>query len=40
MNDFVGNILQIAFSACCYILLWGTRPKRRWTPTCDAAMLL
>jgi len=40
INDFVGNILQTKFYACCYILLSGTRPKRRCTPTCDAAMLL
>jgi len=31
MNDFVGNILQNTFYACCYIVLPGTRPKRRWT---------
>jgi len=40
MNDFVGNILQNAFYTCCYILLSGTRPKRRCTPICGAAMLL
>ena len=28
MNDFVGNILQDKFYACCYIFLSGTRPKR------------
>jgi len=39
-NDCVGNILQNKFYACCYILLWGTRPKRRCTPICGAAMLL
>jgi len=32
MNDFVGKILQNKFYACCYILLSGTRPKRRCTP--------
>jgi len=31
MNDSVGNILQSKFYACCYILLSGTRPKRRCT---------
>ena len=31
MNDFVGNILQSQFYACCYILLSGTRPKCRYT---------
>jgi len=31
MNDFVGNILQSKLYACCYILLSGTRPKRRCT---------
>jgi len=36
MNDFVGNILQNKFYACCYILLSGTRPKRRCTPNCYA----
>jgi len=40
MNDFVGNILQITFYACRYILLSGTRRKRWCTPICDAAMLL
>ena len=40
MNDFIGNILQNKFYACCYILLSGTRPKRRCTPICDAATLL
>jgi len=36
MNDFVENILQSNFYACCYILLSGTRPKRRCThiPIC------
>jgi len=32
MSDFFGNILQAKFYACCYILLSGTRPKRRCTP--------
>jgi len=32
MNDFVGKILQTKFHAWCYILLSGTRPKRRCTP--------
>jgi len=32
MNIFLGNILQNKFYACCYILLSGTRPKRRCTP--------
>jgi len=40
MNDFVGNILQTKFYTCRYIFLSGTRPKRRCTPICDAAMLL
>jgi len=40
MNDLVGNILRNMFYACCYILLSGTRPKRRCTPICGAAMLL
>jgi len=40
MNDFVGNILQTKFYACCYILLSGARPKRRCTPICGAALLL
>jgi len=31
MDDFVGNILQNTFYACCYIVLSGTRPKRRNT---------
>jgi len=26
MNNFVGNILQNKFHACCYVLLSGTRP--------------
>jgi len=26
MNNFVGNILQNKFYACCYVLLSGTRP--------------
>jgi len=26
MNNFVGNILQSKFYACCYVLLSGTRP--------------
>jgi len=26
MNDFVGNILQNRFYACCYVLLPGTHP--------------
>ena len=37
MNDFVGNILQNKFYACCCILLSGTR---RCTPICGAAVLL
>jgi len=32
MNEFVGDILQSKFYACCYILLSGTRPKRRCIP--------
>jgi len=40
MNDFVGNILQNTLYASCYILLSGTRPKRRCTPICGAALLL
>jgi len=37
MNDFVANIRQNKFYACCYILLSGTR---RCTPICGADMLL
>jgi len=33
MNEFVGYILQSKFHAYCYILLSGTRPKRRYTHT-------
>jgi len=40
MNEFVGNILQNAFYACCYMLLSGTRPVRRCTSICGAALLL
>jgi len=40
MNGFVGNILQKKLYTCCYNLLSGTRPKRRCTPICGAAMLL
>jgi len=40
MKDLAGNILQNMFYACCYILLSGTRPKRRCTPICGAALLL
>jgi len=40
MNDFLGKILQNRFYTCCYILLSGTRPKRRCTPVSGAAMLL
>jgi len=40
MNNFVGNILQNKFYTCCYILLSGTRAKRRSTPICGAAMPL
>jgi len=40
MNDFVGNILQNTFFVYCYILLSGTRPKRRCTPICGAALQL
>jgi len=36
MNDFVRNILQNKFYACCCILLSGTRSKRRCTPICGA----
>jgi len=36
----LGNILQNTFYACCYILLSGTRPERRYTSICGAAMLL
>jgi len=39
ITDFVGNILQHKFYACCYILLSATRPKRRSTPICGSAML-
>jgi len=37
MNDFVGNILQNTFYACCYILLSRTR---RCTPICGAGIIL
>jgi len=40
MNDFVWNIVQTMFYACCCILLSGTRLKRRCTPICGAALLL
>jgi len=40
MNEFVGDILQSTFYACCCILLSGTRPKRPCTPICGAALLL
>jgi len=40
INDFVGNILENTFYACCYVMLSGTRPKRRCPPICGAAMLL
>jgi len=41
MNDFVGNVLQNKFYACCYILPSGTRPKiDAHIPTCGAAILL
>jgi len=40
MNTYVGNILQNKFYACCYILLSGTRPKRRCTLICGAPMPL
>jgi len=40
MNDFVWNIPQNKFHASCCILLSGTRPRRRCTPICGAAMLL
>jgi len=38
MNDFVGNILQNKFYACCFILLSGARPKRRCTLIRSAAV--
>jgi len=31
MNDFISNILQNKFYACCIILLSGTRPKLKCT---------
>jgi len=37
INDFVANILQTKFYACCYILLSRTR---RCTLICGAAVLL
>jgi len=40
MNEFVGDILQSKFYACCCILLSGTRPKLQRTPICGAALLL
>ena len=40
MSNFVGNILQNQFNACCYILLSDTRSKRRCTPICGGALLL
>jgi len=33
MNDFVWNILQSKFYACCYIFLPGARHKRRYIHT-------
>jgi len=45
MNDFVGNILQNTFYACCYILLSGTRPgtamplRCNWCRNFDAVKL-
>ena len=36
MSNFVGNVLQNKFYACCYILLSGTNHKRRCTPICGA----
>jgi len=38
MNNFVGSILQNTVYAYCYILLSGTRPKRRCTPISGAAL--
>jgi len=40
MNDCVGNNLQNKFYTCCWILLSGTRPKRRCTPVSGAALQL
>jgi len=41
MNDFVGNIPQNKFYACCFILLSRTRPETEaHIPICNAAMLL
>ena len=39
MHDFVGNILQNKFYACCYILLSRTRPKRRCTLICTLTLI-
>jgi len=39
MNDFVGNILQNKFYACCCILLSGTHSEHRCTPICGTALL-
>jgi len=38
--DFVGNILQKKFDACCCMLPAGPHPKHQCTPICGAAMLL
>jgi len=38
MSNFVGSILQNTFYAYCYILLSGTRPKRRCTSISGAAL--
>jgi len=38
MNDFVGNILQNKFYACCYILLSGT-PMHTYLRRCYTTVL-
>ena len=42
MNDFVGNIVQNTFYACCYIFLSQVHALNAdaHTPICDAAIAL
>jgi len=40
MNDFVGNILQNTFYACCYILLYKYTPMHTYLRHCYATLLL
>jgi len=39
INDFLENVLENTFYVYCYILLSGTRPKRRCRTISGAAML-